>query len=153
MCWNQHLEITRGRGRATSSERRGFQSTSSSFPSAWSVAARRSKSHPGCVVLVQVFAFLCTSLLLGVGYSLAVAFGTRSFDFRPMNLLPFALLTMVMLWSIYLYRTNRSKWSKTTVARDGDSTKKIKMEVAQESTEIDESMCKINSGSTFGIWC
>lgn len=103
------------------------------------LGARRSYSHPGCVVLFQVFAFLGISMLLGVGYSLAVAFGTRTFDFRPVNLLPFVLLSVMMLWSIYLYRTNRSKWSKMSVA-DGDSqpSKEIKLEVTQEPADIDE---------------
>eukprot|EP00435_Cladocopium_sp_Y103_P059843 s49_g21.t1 len=117
------------------------------------LGARRSKSYPGSVVLLQVLAFLCTSLLLGVGYSLAVAFGTQWFDFRPINLLPFGLLSLVMLWSIYLYTTNRSKWSKMSVAKGGDSqpTRKVKKEVTQEPTHMDELMCKIDSRSTFGI--
>ena len=56
-----------------------------------------------CFIPIQVLSFLLISLVLGVGYSFAVAFGTRSFDYSAINLLPFFLLALMMLWSLLSY--------------------------------------------------
>jgi len=63
-----------------------------------------------CVVLLQVFGFLLISLLFGMAYPVCIAFGTKKFKFTVVNLLPFLLVLMLLIWSISLLRYV-STWS------------------------------------------
>lgn len=110
----------------------------------------RWKQHPRCAVLFQVLAFLCTGQLLGMGYPLAVAVGSKKFKFTSINLLPFLLLCIVMIWSICVYQRALSTWSRMSLVKAKAVKKNAKKEVTDGPMSLG-SPCSIDSGSTIGI--
>ena len=96
-----------------------------------------------CVLSLQVLAFVCISLLLGMAYSVAVAFGTKQWKLTALNLLPLLVLVVMMIWSICVYRRASTSWSRMSHL---GNTRRAKLKV-MEADEI----CRVDSSSTFGI--
>lgn len=82
-----------------------------------------------CVLLVQVKVCLWVGLFFGMAYMIAVGVGPTKFEFTATGLLPFFLLCLMMIWSIYIYAVGAS-WSKTAL-KDPEDT--IKSEASKEA--------------------
>lgn len=84
-------------------------------------------------MLVQVMVFLWVGLFFGMAYMIAVGVGPRKFEFTAMSLLPFYLLCLMMIWSIYIYAVAAS-WFQTALKDPGDT----KSEASEEAANANE---------------
>eukprot|EP00438_Fugacium_kawagutii_P025966 Skav210743 [mRNA] locus=scaffold2652:300739:302981:+ [translate_table: standard] len=90
-----------------------------------------------CVLLVQVMVFLWVGLIFAMAYMIAVGVGPRKFEFTAIGLLPFFLLCLVMVWSIYIYAVAAS-WSQTALKDPEDTIKSEGREGSKEAANAVE---------------